>query len=747
MMIGLAVLVLLLLAGTAFFLLSNKSNTQTATEKKAAATQEVVAQKKTPANAVINTIDPPVIAFNNWTGFTAPAIPAALNNLPLKQTFTQPEVQALAQKLETSDSVKNDKKTFTSYAITQDKISFMIFNMQTGEFVYNSTKGVALPGTGTLTDKSYAFLQSIGWYDPSVKVSATYKDRKKNGVTYVELHRNWTAMGAPILNSVGLLNIPLEQPLSTLAMTTTIKSTPKDEDIYESSDNKDGMARSTDFNTMTLAIDDATQTLRTIKSTLRPMASTSSQAQLISYQSAVEKLLSKKYSFIYTTPSGGGTAIDWKYIYPGNLASAQEAKVTESMLAYLEETPTTIQTELKPFYIFRGYAQLDSGYRVTFTAAVPATDDNALSSTGFSWAKNAYAAEDPTQKQGTFDSTVEPTALPTIADELSIPDFSCKPGSAELNPVYSSAGLKFGWAPYTYWKGELRNDHNGYWYYIPEAGTTASMVEGNLDAIITALQQTTDDVKIREERKKIEYDINQNLPPGQKLSESGVDTNTGTDADTTQKQGTFYTQKPGTPVVLSNVFQTIQDSFGVCPIRLTGSSPTVFVYGRAGENLTISPTHTYTYADPILKTDAMWNVTVNATGDLMVNGTVRPYLYYEYDRVAFTRPEKGWNIQKNELRTWVASVLAPQLGLNNAEIERTIFEINHAAKDVSGSSVFIGIISKNELASKLPLQASKGALERIHFYVGHAHGNVEQPVLKQITRPELMILELGSHSE
>ncbi len=745
------VLLVIVIAFVSLFLFSNKEKIQNRamqqTQKGADQNQQATARDK----KVVSVISQPTISFGNWVGFTPPTAQSTpLGTYTLKQSFSQPEVTLLAQKLQTADSVKNDKNTLTAYSITTDKTSFMVFNMRSGEFVYNSTKGIPLASTGTVEEKSTAFLQSIGWYDPSLKVSATYKDRKKSGVTYVEIHRNWNVVGGPILNSIGLLNIPLEHPLASLTMNQTLLSTPKDSDIYGTTDNKDGLARSTDFNTMTLAIDDATQSLKTIKSNIRPITSGPLATNLISYQQAVDNLISKKYSFIFTTPSGGGSAIDWQSVYPGNIASAKEAHVTENILAYLEETPMSTQTELKPYYIFRGYSQLDSGYRVTFTAAVPATPSNVQSSTStFSFIHDAYASQDATQKQGTFDSSVDPTPLPTVADQLALPDFSCKPSSSELTPVYENSGVKFGWAPYTYWKGEYRSDHSGYWYYIPEAGTTASVVNSNLDSIIAALEQTTN-AKVREERSKIQYDISKNLPAGQKLEANGVDTNTGSDLENTQKQGTFYTQKNVDPVVLSNVFQTINDSFGVCPIRLTGSSPTVFVYGPQGKHITISPTHTFTYTDPYLNTDNDWHVTVNGLNglnSLMVNGGDRPYLYYEYDKVSFNRPTTGWNVRKDALKKWVAGELAEKLQLTSAETDRAYFEIEHASRKITSNTIFVSILPENEVNAKVPLFSSEGTVTRVHFYVGTAHKNVVTPVVDPITRPDILILELGSHAE
>lgn len=746
-MIIASVVFVLILAVVSVLVLSQKPPQQAANDQNTLTQDSTTGQKvdKTKAsNSARPATAPPEVTFTNWTGLQQPpGLPATLNVYPLKQSFTMDDARALAQKLKTTGYISKKNNVVTAYKLGGNtSSSVLLFNVSSGEFSYRSSNGIALPAQGTLEEKTYAFLRLLGWYDPTIQVTATYKNNKKPGLLYVELHRKWDNVGAPILNPIGMFNIPEDQNLASLTLNTTVPNTPKDADIIATSDNRNGFARATDFNTITLAINEGTQSVNMIKSNIRPASSVASASSLISYDQAVKKLKEKEYSFIFTSPTGEGEAINWEKMYPANAATSDEAVVTESTVAYLENQPTSVQKTLEPYYIFRGYAKLTSGYRVMFTAAVPASVKSAAKAQEPVVA--GVMAQDTTQKQGTFDGVVQPT-IAASSEQIPANIGTCQPSAAELAPVYDVNSLKFGWASYTYWKGEYRDSKGGYWYYIPDASTTAGVVESNLDTIIAALQQATPKADIRDEKDKIIFDINNNVSGGQRVTDNSITPTIAAGDDTSQKQGTFDlpTQAPLPTLMASSV---VVDPGAPCPVRLTGSSPTVFVYGTLGSTVELTPVTTYTYADPGVAA-GKWNVTVQGLNSLTVNGLARPYIYYEYQKVAFARPEKGWTVKRAALDLFVRNTIAPRLGLTAEETERAQFELNHAAADVAGDRVFVGLVDVKELNSKVPLKVSGASARRVHFYVGKVGGTVAVPTLAPVTRTGTYVLELGSHAE
>lgn len=185
-----------------------------------------------------------------------------------------------------------------------------------------------------------------------------------------------------------------------------------------------------------------------------------------------------------------------------------------------------------------------------------------------------------------------------------------------------------------------------------------------------------------------------------------------------------------------------------CPIRLTGSSPSVFVYGPEGMQVSVAQTAPKTYVDPAT-VNGSWDVTVHGSG-LTVNGYERPYIYYEYSPVSFAKPQAGWVVNRSEMDSFVAG-LAAKMKLNSAEAARLQYEAAHGLKAVKGESVFVGLIDQKELNTKLPLTFSKQpqAVDRIHFYLSAAAAGEHPaaPVVTPVVRAPYMVLELGSYGK
>lgn len=715
-----------------------------------------------PGGTTITAKNLPNIDVLSWSEAPKPSFtPSTSAVYKFKQNFTFEEVRVMALKLNAASTIKKQYNAVLAYQDTSDGTkSFLTFDTSNGQFTYVSTAGVTLPGAGsnslTMEEKVYQFLRDINLYDPTLKVTAQYKKRSNPGITYVEVHRDWQAAGLPIINSIGLLNLPETQTLSSLTLSTNVQNAIDDKDIYQTTDRKDGKARQNDFNTLTLAIATETSLVTGIQSNMRFLQSAASESTpVISFNDAVQKLQTKHYDLFLTSPIGGGDA-PWDSIYPTDQITAQKVDIAESYVAYIEHPGSAKQGELMPYYIFRGTANLNSGYKVRFVSTVPATAGNTQSS--LFGVKAVYAQDDTTQKQGTFEPNLTPgapgsvtSAFPPSVNKAQDPTRddtgACVPSVNELSPVYSVGGLKYGWSNYRVWQGKRSTTSNGFWYYIPEPGQTTTILQNNLDLILNTIRALSTSETIDQTGLEL------TATPAQSMPETP-------DNDTAQKQGTFNIdpqQTSGTTPPPANlqvrkenkVVLDLQNINDYCPVRVTGASPSLFIYDATGTAYQVNSGAELTYADPATTVNSGWNLTTGNDGTISANGVLRDYLYYEYVPVTFARPTHGWNISKEHVAEFARTVIARGLGLNSAETDRLVYELRHASAAIQGKALFVAPIDQKEINMKLPLAVAPNPsrLYRFHFYVsGTTEKGVTAPTLTPVMRSGSLMIELGSYS-
>ncbi|MFA5136505.1 MAG: hypothetical protein WC489_03865 [Patescibacteria group bacterium] len=686
---------------------------------------------------VVDTSPLPEPDFKSWVN-KSPSKPFSLSlkTYTLKQNYTTNEVKTFAQKLGITSTVKQDGDTVLAYDQNKTNVAILIFETITGKFSFATAKGLPLfEGTsdkGSLDENVYAFLKKLNIYDSTLKVSATYKKKTEPGVLFVEVHRDWDAVGGAILNPIGLLNIPETQPFATLSLKSSISNLPSDQDIYATSDYKDGFIRQDDFNTLTLAIKESDNKILSVVSNIRVFSSTPSNTnQPLAYEDAYEKLKKGNYQLFLTTPSGDGqTSFD--KVYPQHIARANEAVVTESTIAFLEKPSPASQTVLEPYYLFRGYADLASGYRTNFVAAVFASASNmpqAFIQDGGGQVAGAVAGDDPTQKQGNVDFFNTPTSTPSAgsssssSSSSSTSDEECVPSEADLDPIHVVNGMKFGWStkrPVYRYNGivggilptqlqlptrpaggnpDVPGMPLGFWFFVPPPSLTKSQLEAEYETIKANLQSVVN-VESSEFRR-----------------------------------------------IVMVLMEFEGRGGGVCPLRITGPSPSLFIYGKEGQKISVSIRHPLTYADPAV-TNTGWYVTIGKNNKLTINNMQRDFIYYEYRPIEFSRPTTGWNIAKNDITSFVES-RAKELQLTAKEKERLKFEISNAASNIQSTNLFIGLIPQQEVDEKLPIQVSEKpqSTYRYHFYVGYKNEETQKPVLPAIKRSEFMIVEIGAVTE
>lgn len=317
----------------------------------------------------------PKVTVKNWTE-SKEASPTTSSTsaqvYSFKQNYSADEIKSLATNTFGMEEIIAEGTQTLGYALGEGKedISAFVFQNRTGEFSYESNAGISYSGSSA-SEKAQNLVQNI-FKDPTIQFFASYKDIKESSVTLFEFHRNWQATELPILNALGIFNIKQNVPLSSLKLGDP-RFAPQDSNILSTSDNTNGLARSSDFSTITIGVNDKSGNIVSIISNMRmfDQKNPATNVNLKTYKKALDELKANKYEFLYTAPSGEGVP-SYDKVYPGGRASTANAVITDSIITYLEDNIAEIQNTLEPYYLFKGTTKLNSGYNVDFIAAVKA---------------------------------------------------------------------------------------------------------------------------------------------------------------------------------------------------------------------------------------------------------------------------------------------------------------------------------------------------------------------------------------
>lgn len=375
------------------------------TQQEGPDSQKQLQQGSTGSGSQKKTARPlPSVTVDSWTIQANPIqVPATQSVYDFKQNLTSDDFRQLASKLfninPASVSIKERSNSIAATSPNNDK-GLLYMQKDSGSFLYYSSEGIVLPAVVNSSEESQvaSFVQTV-MSDQTLKVLAQYGKKNQPQARYYEVHRDWNAVGMPILNLFGLFNIPQTQPLSTLSIATKFPNSPQDANVIDTSDNGNGLKRLNDFNTMTIGVKNGK--VVSIASNIRKFVSGATNSQsLMTYEQAVEKLKGNQYTQLYTAPAGTG-AVDYDKMYPNQRAQLMNATVTEAVITYHEDLPKNAQIQMEPYFIFRGTGKLATGYDVQFLATVKAVSKNVL---GQSTQNEVFLAQsqDTGQKQGTF---------------------------------------------------------------------------------------------------------------------------------------------------------------------------------------------------------------------------------------------------------------------------------------------------------------------------------------------------------
>ena len=616
-------------------------------------------------------VQAPVMTFSDYqTGASSVSLPANVKVYTFRSNYSLPYVSVVGQKLGLSESKKEGNTLLLYNTTDENNRGYLKFSLDSGKYEFSSYGDHLLPQSGgSLTDNVRSYLVDLGLADDTVTCNITYQRVSIPGTTFVECHRDWGLAGLPILNFVGLLNFPDLTSLSSVQVGMVDENSPEDPDITNVSTGQNGKERPDDFNTVTMAVNESGNVYH-ITSNLRMIEASIdfSQPDLLTPEEALNRFRNGTSSLSLVEPVDENAA--WETVFPGNTAYNLNASVNDVMLTYVENP--FAGKSLTPMYLSRGTAQTVEGYQVRFLQALPALK-NQQSLSGEVAGLMAQNQPIPTQfydetlKLGTFNP--EQRSLPQTPPEGS----PCVPAENQLSPIIDLGEFgrvgQFTLNIPTLAPGQ-KTVRARQWFLIP--ASTSYLPE--INSVISAFDSLSLEEKHADEIR---------------------------DLDELQKQW---------------------DKYNFCPLRLTGSSPTLIGYGKSGSSYRIEVGRNIVY----LKTNS--------------DNTI----YYEYQPVSFTRPENGWNVNKASLNSLVRDV-GKELGLTAGETDKLVFELNLAASKVTADVLFVGPIGQNEVDQMVPLKVTPQVpVQRYHFYVARAGQEVAAPNLTPVSRTAEMVLELGA---
>jgi hypothetical protein len=352
-----------------------------------------------------------------------PIIPVNIKSYTLKTYYTNEETLEIGRKFGL-DQYKEKDNYITMYNLTDmNNRGILSFRKDTGAFVFQSFGSHKAPKYESKTEQVRSFLLNNGLIDNTVSCPITYQVKGASG-TNVECHRDWTNTSLPILNTIGIMNVPENKRLSALLIGTTDLNSSPNPNIINTSTGEDGKSRPNDFNTITVKISDDGNIL-SIESNLRPvkLSSNIQKGELLSPDEAYSQFAAHQSQFSLTNPVGETQKkLNWEKVYPENKASGQKAIITDYILTYLENPASLVQNYLVPMYLIRGYSTLATGYKVAFEETVPALKNNLSMFSpeeegmvaGITY-PSGYPSDNPKSLQlYSFDPTVSITLTPTI---------------------------------------------------------------------------------------------------------------------------------------------------------------------------------------------------------------------------------------------------------------------------------------------------------------------------------------------
>lgn len=670
-----------------------------------------------------------------------------LQSYILKSAFSESELASIGANFG-FPKVEKKENGFAYYSDFKNPQSrgFLVFNTNTGTFEFTNLSLENKIQNTDIRQGTKEFLTKLGLTDNLTDCSITYKSSVLPDVTYVECHRSWEALGAPLLNLPGVMNIPESKSMSTLKL--GYNDTPLESPtITDVSTGQNGVNRPNDFNTATFAIA-KDGTILSLMSNLR-WIETSSQSALITPDAAFTAFTQNRADQTVAVPADNGS-FEWDKVFPTGGVTGKNAEIKDYQLIYIENEPGQSQKIYTPMYLIRGNIMLDTGYHVNFVQTLPAISSSTANiQIAQGVPRNNLQLQTFTTKSTPTSTTPLITAAKTLTPTPSPKPFDCSLdeniGEGAGSIIYGNRLVKFtvkiNGANVT--MATIENAPNV--FFINEKVTTATEVSRYKSELFNLIG------------RQFAWNYKNGALPNSPSFE-GFPTGYGpTDQAKIAVQGVYDSliknttpiENPNLPTLNSVTALSMDPNHVNNPCYLTGLSPTVFLYSNSNKEFIITPSYTVYSLPPIAENS--WTAKAGKDGTLTLGSFEKDFLYYEFnpEKVTFNKQEKGFVLSIDDIRSFVPK-LAKEMKLNSKESERLHFELWLAVSDLpSGTThIKISLVPTAELNKKLPLNVSPKTekTNRYHFTLSKVTKDTKssKPTIPAVKRGSSTLFEIGA---
>ncbi len=650
-----------------------------------------------------------------------PSAPTSLKIYRLKTTYSEADIERMARTLgfrpfnEEKIVIERNKSGLVQVFDITNKLYLAVDNND-GTLLFTAEQGIAAPlPQNDERQNAIALARSLGFTQPCLSVTSTYSRKSQPGAVNVEIRCEWETTGAPIVNYFGILNLPVDKPLTSVTLGEATSVT--DNDIVDQGGLK--AVRPDDFNTIVVQRNTKTGNITAFSSNIQQVLAEIpvNSNQIIQPEQGFDNLKNNQKQFAFAAPQGVG-AVDLRNVYVDGRAQANSVNINDFVIAY-PTIPGVKQEYLCPEWITRSQGRLSSGYDGLFIESMRAVSDSRCGRTAVLGATVAAA------------STL-PKALPTVieakyrGDTLQYKNFTFEGTSTDC-PVKDQFTNAILIKPNVYLAFIDRNsigtklNSKGFkareWWIAVTSEQEVTAALGNGGTLPSHL------IGQYNEFRRIQ----------------GIKTTVGDRSD--------------------NPISGVQGTILACKILTTGS-PSLYISTDRTRNVRVelNPVGGVSFAQPAFNIDAAgWDFTAQANGKLdFGQGFVSDRAYWEYKKAALVGAmkempfeEKGYVVKKSELISLFEATIAQTIGLTASQTRDLVGEVKREFNALGNTEyVKIVVAPRAFVDTYLPVTISPQPEKfyRYFFIVSPAKAGdrLSQPTFEKITPHAFSAVETGT---
>lgn len=674
-----------------------------------------------------------------------PVKPVSAKIYELKTLFTDTDVADRALKLgfERIDAIEKGGSIQKLYDLKNSQ--YLGFDMSSGHFTFYSEPGVPIPNpTASVTSTALQILRTAGIADSYLIASATYQRKDDTtGSTFVEFHRDWKAIGGPIINPLGLLNLTQKDRLDGVSLGWQSPFAIPDAMTINASDGYNDMLRPDTFNTITVKLSLKNRRVYEVASTMPEIIASErlTDESIISPIEAFTSYTKGATTLGFTGPAGDGDVM-LPEVYSNGMAFSKSVDVADFEVIYPEMSEAGPKQWWCPVYALRSFGKVQTGFEVQYAHTVPASRDPRCASA-------TLGARSPSSSSSrTLAQAQAPTVVPTVitgaekSNSLkygtivfkveAVPDSPSNDCPTDLNHSY------------------VFNQTSDYTDYIAWIDRSVSYQNGTKRRPLASRRIEGPD-RIWYFVRKVKSTSNPQLTSISSAYTGAELYNFRERAKAASSQG------EGAVAPLDPALRNLDTVF--CQYLVTGS-PWIYAYAPTPTTLSIvpRPVGDIAYAQPPLLHGG-WSVTTTSSNSLTLStGITKPALHWEYSAKPVQEAlrtyrnqhpsddTRGFIIPTHELQSFIAT-LSSDMGLNQTERENLIAELQRPSLAFTQPYIKITFASQEFLQNTLPLDVNPqpDSLSRVFIVLQGitAPYSIQQPPLPRISRTGLTVVETG----